>query len=1164
MRLAIFFAMGVVLASSMGVFGAEKTGKPDEPVCAVLEKEGKVEVARKGVAQWSPAQTNQVLQVGDRLRTGLRSRATLRWSNLSVVRVNELTSMEIQPPEKAGGNPQADLKSGAAYFFSREKPSEIQFRTPVASGAIRGTEFNLAVEDNGRTVLSLLDGEVDLANAQGAETFKSGQQGTVEPGRAPAKTAMVNAINIIQWVLYYPAVVDPDDLGLTDGQKQTFSDLLKTYRSGDLLQALASYPENRPPGTDAERLLQSAVLLAAGRVEQVEANLKALQAPSPVANALRELIAAVKHQQPEALAQPTTTSEWMARSYYEQSRSQLQPALDAARAATRKSPGFGAAWVRVAELEFSFGRTPEALAALNKGLELSPRNAEGLALKGFLLAAQGKSTEALDYFNQAVAVDGALANAWLGRGLVKIRRGSAPAGRDDLQVAATLEPQRAVLRSYLGKAFSHLGDTRHAEKELALAKTLDPNDPTSWLYSALLHQEENRINEAVNDLQRSKELNDNRSVFRSRLLLDQDQAVRGANLAAIYRDAGMFDISVQEASRAVELDYANYSAHLFLAESYDALRDPKLINVRYETPALSELLVANLLAPPSGGTLSQNISQQEYSRFFDANHFGLFSGTEYSSRGNWLQSGSQYGIYGNTGYSVDAFYRSDIGQRPNNDLEQLELDLRIKHQFTPQDSVFFQVSDSHIKAGDLAQYYNQSQASKTLMVKEKQEPSVLVGYHREWSPGNHTLFLGARFDDVLNQDDANPFLLFHQVFINPFTGTLQDRLLPPPAFFSLRYRSELEAYSAELQQIWQTPVNTLVAGARYQTASADTSSRLDQQVPGGIMLDPPSVKSDLTRVNFYAYENWQPIEQLRFTAGVSYDRLRYPRNIDTSPITSAEANKDQVSPKAGILWTPAKDTHVRAIYTRSLGGVFFDQSIRLEPVQIAGFNQAFRSLVPESFAGLVPGTRFETWGVGLDQTVKKTGSYFDLEGQFLKSKASRTVGILVNGDVNSDPSADTAGSTLQSIHYYEKSLLFTYNQLIDRDYSVGASYKLTHAEFEGHFTELDGVTGASRLNQDASATLHQLYLFGNLYHPSGVFAQANAIWSKQFTSTVVEPGESFWQYNLYVGYRFLQRRAEARLGLLNISDRDYRLSPLTLYNELPRERMLVASLKFYF
>src|SRR5262249_16741221 len=150
-------------------------------------------------------------------------------------------------------------------------------------------------------------------------------------------------------------------------------------------------------------------------------------------------------------------------------------------------------------------------------------------------------------------------------------------------------------------------------------------------------QEQNRINEAISDLEKSKELNNNRSLFRSQLLLDQDQAVRSANLAAIYRDAGMFDFSVQEASRAVELDYGNYSPHLFLACSFDALRDPKLRNLRFETPWFSELLVADLLSPIGGGVLSQNISQQDYSRFFVSDGLGVFSSTEYQSHGDWLQ-----------------------------------------------------------------------------------------------------------------------------------------------------------------------------------------------------------------------------------------------------------------------------------------------------------------------------------------------------------------------------------------------------------------------------------------------------------------------------------------------------------------------------------------------
>src|SRR6185295_8152765 len=107
----------------------------------------------------------------------------------------------------------------------------------------------------------------------------------------------------------------------------------------------------------------------------------------------------------------------------------------------------------------------------------------------------------------------------------------------------------------------------------------DAGDPTPWLYSALILHQQLRYNEAATELEKSAELNDNRRVFRSRLLLDEDRAVRSANLAAIYRDVGMDEVSVREAARAVTDDYANYSAHRFLAESFDALRDPTRFNL---------------------------------------------------------------------------------------------------------------------------------------------------------------------------------------------------------------------------------------------------------------------------------------------------------------------------------------------------------------------------------------------------------------------------------------------------------------------------------------------------------------------------------------------------------------------------------------------------------
>src|SRR5207245_11701972 len=108
-------------------------------------------------------------------------------------------------------------------------------------------------------------------------------------------------------------------------------------------------------------------------------------------------------------------------------------------------------------------------------------------------------------------------------------------------------------------------------------------------------------------------------------------------------------------------------------------------------------------------------------------------------------------------------------------------------------------------------------------------------------------------------------------------------------------------------------------------------------------------------------------------------------------ISKDEDTADRVSPKAGLIWTPTRDTTLRFGYSRSLGGVSFDQSFRLEPVQIAGFNQAFRSLIPESVAGANSAARFETYGLSLEQKLR-SGTYLGLGGEILQSKVDRVLG----------------------------------------------------------------------------------------------------------------------------------------------------------------------------
>src|SRR5206468_9889649 len=128
--------------------------------------------------------------------------------------------------------------------------------------------------------------------------------------------------------------------------------------------------------------------------------------------------------------------------------------------------------------------------------------------------------------------------------------------------------------------------------------------------------------------------------------------------------------------------------------------------------------------------LAQSVSQQEYSKLFESDGAGVASSTEYFSIGDWIEQGAQYGNYGNFGYALSAYYRSDNGQRANNNLEQRELSLQLKQQLTPKDGVYFRTILGKAEAGDLIPRYDPAKANTGLRVREREEPLLLLGYLR--------------------------------------------------------------------------------------------------------------------------------------------------------------------------------------------------------------------------------------------------------------------------------------------------------------------------------------------------------------------------------------------------------------------------------------------------
>ena len=1027
--------------------------------------------------------------------------------------------------------------------------------------------------------MTLLDGQVGLTNEQGSVQLQSGEQATVEKGQAPQKTAVINALNTIQWTLYYPAILDSDELEMPADLQATLAPSLEAYRSGDLLQALAKYPADRAPASDAERVYRAALLLAVGEVDQAQSLLRDSMSgarPAALAGALQEMIDTVKGELPSSPSgagtppAATPATRMLADSYAAQSHRDLPQSLDMARRAAAQSPKFGFAQERVAEMEFSFGRAEPALDALDKSLSASPRNAQALALKGFVLSGQNKMAQARTYFERAIVADGSLANGWLGRGLTRIKAGDVDGGRQDLETAAALEPTRAFLRSYLGKAwsmdqpFQYTWNSQKATNELTRAMQLDPNDPTAWLYSALLNDQRDAINQAIADLEHSQELNANRALFRSKFLLDQDQAVRSANLALIYQDAGFTDVAVREGTKAVEDDYANFAAHLFLSDSYYALLDPMRSNLRYESAWQDELLLADLLAPVGAGVLSGNVSQQEYSRLFEADRIGISSDTEYWSRGAWREDASQYGTVENVSYSVEAYDYSDPGFRRNNDIDSSDFTGIVKYQFAPKDTAFLQLEQDETRTGDLFQYYYQTNADTTIRSREMQDPSLLLGYHHAWSPGNDTLFLYRNLHDTDNYSDPDFALASFTFGAKKNIATYADILYPAS------YQDDEHLNSLELQHIFQTDSQQLILGVRYQNEDHATADNLGE--PDNFHGFPPvsvaNIQTEFERFSAYAYYQLRLFDSLRLTAGVDYDQLRFPTDIAQAPIIPGEESRERVSPKLGLDWTPMERTRFRVAYTRSVAGLFNDSSTSIEPSEVAGFNQAFRSLTPS--LATVPGNVFETMGVGFDHQFP-TRTYINAEAGLRNSEADQIAPAA--GDVP-DPMLGgfpyyVVFSQKQVINLKDKYLALNINQLVGQNLSFGAAYTLDSAAIDYNTQILGlpaGTTGGQLPKTDEAATLHTATLFGNFYLPCGFFSQAQVNWYTQSDAgfSPNEPGDTFWQVNLFAGYRFPKRHMEIQAGVLNLANKSYNLDPLTYYIDPPPARTFYTSFKFNF
>ena len=236
---------------------------------------------------------------------------------------------------------------------------------------------------------------------------------------------------------------------------------------------------------------------------------------------------------------------------------------------------------------------------------------------------------------------------------------------------------------------------------------------------------------------------------------------------------------------------------------------------------------------------------------------------------------------------------------------------------------------------------------------------------------------------------------------------------------------------------------------------------------------------------------------------------------------------------------------------------------------MAGFNQASpQSLVPDSVGVGTDGATFDTFlSVSLEQKFD-TGTYLALSGEILYSQSDHVMGGFVdNFDqvfTNGFPTYTTGFG--QTVDYRERNLVFTADQLLGKQWSVGQSTACLRPSpslsYDNVILPRSRFTQSVQARQSLESVLETVSLHANWNHPSGLFSVLEANWYHQDNSGFLpaEPGDDFWQFNAFAGCRFWHRRAEVTVGLLNIANQNYQLEPLNLYNEMARGRTFTARL----
>jgi tetratricopeptide (TPR) repeat protein len=1062
----------------------------DSWVARVESIQGQVQTRVGDTDPWRGVTLHETLCPGDRIRVGAESRAALVLRNETLLRLDQLTTLTLsglaQPQDSW-----LDIFSGIVEIISRV-PGALKIKTPFVNAAIEGTEFVVSVTQTEGSV-TVLEGRVLAENSYGSLVLGPGQSAAAGVGQPPQARIGVRPRDAVQWALYYPPLLDRRVLTVRDSSPwhEAMVASLTAYENSDIGAAFSAISAVVEPSDGRFFAHRAALRLIVGRVDEAAADIERAQRLAPGnahALALRSLIALSQNEKERSIAlareavdaDAQSVPAWIALSYAQQGLFDIQGAAGSVSRALNLDQDDSLVWARLAELQLSLGDTLHAREAAQRALELSPRSSRARTMLGFVYLSSMDVARARNEFEQAITSDSADAMPRLGLGLAIIRTGDLAAGRREIEIAAILDPNNALIRSYLGKAYYEEKRGRLAESQFALAKTLDPADPTPFFYDAIRKQTENRPVEALRDLQKSIELNDNRAVYRSRLLLDQDLAARSASLARVYADLGFQQLALVEGWKSVIADPTNYSAHRFLADSYSALPG-------HEVARVSELMQAQLLQPLNINPIQPQITEanlfildgagptdgslNEYTSLFHRDRFVLqatgIAGSEDTRGYEVVQSGLQDRV----SYSLGRLdYRTE-GFRTNNDIDQWINTAFVQGQLSPSTSLQAEARDLKRENGDVVLRFDPNNFSA--LRRELRETNFRrLGLHHALIPGSDLVISASSQDSTFIQNETFP----------AFGSTT-------------KFSEQLESRGIEVQHLFRGGGFHTIAGGGHYDAKGTQLTVVEFAFPCPFPTCEFPQPVEIRHNNAYLYSYFHVRSDAHVVLGASADRFR-----------DRQITRDHVNPKLGLTWDIDEGTTLRVAAFRTLKrSLVSNQTV--EPTVVAGFNQFF-----DDPAG---GTDSYRSGLAINHRFAAT-----LQGGL--ESTSRHLWVPFTDLLTSQPE-----EARWSEHIARAYLYWT----PDTRFAIGTEYE---------YEKLDRGTDF-QLNEIVNSRTNRLPLSVRYFGAGGITARLRTthvdqqgVFSNLTTATSAPGHDQFWVTDAEVEYRLPGRRGFVTVGAKNL------------------------------